>query len=326
MCNKKNQTILKLPSSRSFIVKHISYADQVIDVDPDFCGPEGLAGIKLSGTPFQNSLSEGYTFYNCSSANASFTFTNEGIFPLLCSGSVNHSVYAMETMFISYKDIPDNCKKITTISVPVAYYRSKRSVLSWNEPFCETCRFRGGTCEFKDGETTCIGSSTFGSSKDGGGGITRGAKYRLSIGIGVPTFIFVIGLICCLFGKVENYNHVRRQSIDLLSIAITPQPLSATGLARPTIESYPKAVLGESCELPQDGGTCAICLSDYKPKEEIRTIPDCNHYFHVDCIDEWLKLNVTCPVCRKSAQNSSLVTPCSSLPLNSTTSVDTPTQ
>lgn len=139
----------------------------VIDVDPDFCGPEGLARIKLTGTPFQNSLSKDYTFYNCSSTNGRLTFNNLPMFPLLCSGSVNHSLYAMETLSISYGNIPDRCKKITTISVPVRHYGSVRSVLSWNEPFCETCNFGGGTCEFKDGEITCIGSSTFGSSTDG---------------------------------------------------------------------------------------------------------------------------------------------------------------
>ncbi|GJW56457.1 hypothetical protein Tco_0103188, partial [Tanacetum coccineum] len=53
-CNEKNQTILKLPSSRSSIVIVISYATQVIRIDPDFCGPERLVGIKLAGTPFQD--------------------------------------------------------------------------------------------------------------------------------------------------------------------------------------------------------------------------------------------------------------------------------
>ncbi|MFS7913766.1 putative transcription factor C2H2 family [Helianthus anomalus] len=59
-------------------------------------------------------------------------------------------------------------------------------------------------------------------------------------------------------------------------------------------------MLGESCRLPNDDSACAICLSDYKTIELLRTIPECNHHFHVDCIDEWLKLNVSCPVCRNT--------------------------
>ena len=66
------------------------------------------------------------------------------------------------------------------------------------------------------------------------------------------------------------------------------------GLDGPTIESYPKTLLGESRELPNpNDNTCPICLSEYKPKEMLRTIPECNHYFHVNCIDKWLKINAT---------------------------------
>lgn len=34
--------------------------------------------------------------------------------------------------------------------------------------------------------------------------------------------------------------------------------------------------------------------------EKIQQLPACNHSFHVQCIDEWLAKNVTCPICRTS--------------------------
>ena len=44
---------------------------------------------------------------------------------------------------------------------------------------------------------------------------------------------------------------------------------------------------------------CAICLSSYVAGEKIRELPcDSRHHFHLECIDDWLKLNATCPVCR----------------------------
>lgn len=43
---------------------------------------------------------------------------------------------------------------------------------------------------------------------------------------------------------------------------------------------------------------CAVCLGDYQTGDKIQQLPACNHSFHVQCIDEWLAKNVTCPICR----------------------------
>ncbi|KAI4302255.1 hypothetical protein MLD38_038029 [Melastoma candidum] len=45
---------------------------------------------------------------------------------------------------------------------------------------------------------------------------------------------------------------------------------------------------------------CSICLADYRKDDELRSLPDCNHRFHKKCIDRWLGLHPTCPICRKS--------------------------
>lgn len=67
------------------------------------------------------------------------------------------------------------------------------------------------------------------------------------------------------------------------------------------IDHFPMIVLGESRQLPRlNQDTCAICLGEYEPKDTLRIVPVCNHYFHAQCIDPWLKLNFTCPLCRKS--------------------------
>ncbi|KAL8210588.1 hypothetical protein R6Q57_005025 [Mikania cordata] len=48
------------------------------------------------------------------------------------------------------------------------------------------------------------------------------------------------------------------------------------------------------------GSGCNICLSDYKPADVIRLLPECGHFFHVKCVDTWMKVSPTCPVCRRS--------------------------
>ncbi|XP_071686193.1 putative RING-H2 finger protein ATL21A [Rutidosis leptorrhynchoides] len=320
-CDSKNQTLIKLASARSYVVNQILYTSQMIKIDPDFCSPGRLGDIKIIGTPFDFSLVDRYTFLNCSTQSLDSSFQTIPMIPFPCLGGVNNSVYAVRTDWIPFGDIPSSCRDIMTVSVPVRRVGdiSHELTLLWFRPFCRSCELDGKTCGLKsdDGETVCLGGSS--------NGIPRGAKYGLSIGIGVPSLVCIFGLVCYIFGRVRNYNQGQRHSIDLFSIAITPQQPTTTGLDAPTIASYPKTILGESCRLPKEDGTCAICLSDYEPKEEVRTIPECNHYFHADCIDEWLKLNATCPVCRNSPETSSLVTPCFSESSNSSNLSDTTT-
>ena len=42
---------------------------------------------------------------------------------------------------------------------------------------------------------------------------------------------------------------------------------------------------------------CTICLSDFEEGEDVRRLP-CMHLFHVECVDQWLKTNKCCPICR----------------------------
>lgn len=119
--------------------------------------------------------------------------------------------------------------------------------------------------------------------------------------------------------KARDFNQSPHQHIEVFSIAISPRrPQSSPGLDLSKIESYKKTVLGESRRLPKDDDTCAICLSKYEPREALRTIPECNHYFHLDCIDEWLKLNATCPMCRNSPERFIFGYALSSIPTCST--------
>ncbi|GAU15826.1 hypothetical protein TSUD_236420 [Trifolium subterraneum] len=54
-----------------------------------------------------------------------------------------------------------------------------------------------------------------------------------------------------------------------------------------------------------DGGdTCAVCLGDFEEGEELKTMPECLHSFHVPCIDTWLHSHSSCPICRASASGA----------------------
>lgn len=43
--------------------------------------------------------------------------------------------------------------------------------------------------------------------------------------------------------------------------------------------------------------SCCICLAKYADNEELKELP-CYHFFHIGCIDKWLKINASCPLCK----------------------------
>eukprot|EP01018_Ginkgo_biloba_P032443 Gb_36316 [translate_table: standard] len=49
--------------------------------------------------------------------------------------------------------------------------------------------------------------------------------------------------------------------------------------------------------LSGEDAECCICLSPYEDGTELRELP-CNHHFHCACVDKWLRINATCPLCK----------------------------
>ncbi|XP_073286861.1 E3 ubiquitin-protein ligase MPSR1-like [Primulina huaijiensis] len=60
-----------------------------------------------------------------------------------------------------------------------------------------------------------------------------------------------------------------------------------------SIESLPLVHVSEP------GLDCSICLSDYEVNGEVKEMP-CKHKFHPGCIEKWLGIHGSCPVCRFS--------------------------
>jgi hypothetical protein len=46
-----------------------------------------------------------------------------------------------------------------------------------------------------------------------------------------------------------------------------------------------------------EDAVCCICLAKYANNDELRELP-CIHFFHKDCVDKWLKINASCPLCK----------------------------
>ena len=77
------------------------------------------------------------------------------------------------------------------------------------------------------------------------------------------------------------------------------------------LNSYPVLLFSQAKLHKPDSTTlsCSVCLQDYKDSEWLRLLPDCGHFFHRECIDMWLRLNLSCPMCRNSPFPTPLPTP-----------------
>jgi len=134
-------------------------------------------------------------------------------------------------------------------------------------------------------------------------------------GLDIFTKLFLLLLFLSLIIRVcYVYMTLRRDQgdNDNMNNSTTPmmhndQNNSLTGLPFSVIKSYhtfpysKTNSVGTTCEHET---TCAICIEDYQESEMLRMMPQCRHYFHRDCVDSWLKVNATCPVCRNSLKET----------------------
>jgi ribosomal protein S27E len=73
------------------------------------------------------------------------------------------------------------------------------------------------------------------------------------------------------------------------------------------IGSLPVVIVGSEADVgdheeaggPAEERSCPICLNELVAGEEARLLL-CHHMFHRQCVDEWLRVNASCPTCRKS--------------------------
>jgi hypothetical protein len=68
------------------------------------------------------------------------------------------------------------------------------------------------------------------------------------------------------------------------------------GLAQETIDRIEK-FRWEGGVRERDQTSCMVCLADFADGDEVRKLP-CSHVFHAHCIDEWLRRQTDCPICK----------------------------
>ncbi|KAG6435419.1 hypothetical protein SASPL_100292 [Salvia splendens] len=49
---------------------------------------------------------------------------------------------------------------------------------------------------------------------------------------------------------------------------------------------------------------CTLCLLEIVENEVVRLLPNCQHCFHMDCVDKWFLSHSTCPLCHSPVDAS----------------------
>lgn len=130
------------------------------------------------------------------------------------------------------------------------------------------------------------------------------------IGYAMP--FILCGMICCclpciisILGVHEDMNQTRGASEDSINALPTHKfklkkngnndtkdndsGVDEGGILAPGTEKE-RAISGEDA-------VCCICLAKYADNDLLRELP-CTHFFHIECVDKWLKINASCPLCK----------------------------
>lgn len=109
--------------------------------------------------------------------------------------------------------------------------------------------------------------------------------------------ILLVAMLLCTGLMVQAQRQASRQSqrepggqVDLLKRRVVRRLASL---------KTRRCRLGRAAQGPPEPGaeTCAVCLDYFCNKQWLRVLP-CKHEFHRDCVDPWLMLQQTCPLCK----------------------------
>lgn len=123
----------------------------------------------------------------------------------------------------------------------------------------------------------------------------RSAIVILFVG-GFPMMVFLIS-----FARSKYRD--RSRNADPQSSMISPeqreQPHTSDLAYNSSIDYFLlKYVFRNNGKAEGEGNDCVVCLGQLQHGETVVKIESCSHVFHEECIDRWLQLHKTCPICR----------------------------
>lgn len=122
------------------------------------------------------------------------------------------------------------------------------------------------------------------------------------------SFVVLLVTILHIYARYVLRRQARRQAaLHRLGFITSAANVQLTGLDPSVMASLPIFVFkqtngNESDDMGSSSMECSVCLSMLEDGEMARTLPNCKHTFHAECIDKWFGSNSTCPICRTEAE------------------------
>jgi ribosomal protein S27AE len=102
-------------------------------------------------------------------------------------------------------------------------------------------------------------------------------------------------------GVKTNHENCERCGTGIFNMEIRRRLILSGELRHGTISKEDAAPLSiptvEENEAAKKDIKCSICLHDFEKKKDLISKTNCGHYYHIECISQWTKIQRKCPNC-----------------------------
>ncbi|KAF8697844.1 hypothetical protein HU200_035334 [Digitaria exilis] len=152
------------------------------------------------------------------------------------------------------------------------------------------------------GDGTTRPTPAVGPPAPGGGRTQFNLSSNAATAVVFVSIMLCFILLCtyCRCARQRAIAGARRRVMRELAVPGTAALfLRPSAAALPPVVPYASAISEGSTKkgglFPED---CPICLEPFADDEGVRVVPACSHLYHAPCIDRWLDMRNSCPVCR----------------------------
>lgn len=105
--------------------------------------------------------------------------------------------------------------------------------------------------------------------------------------------------------QITNLPNVENTPVRLVSILSARQPRVVAADILPETENIQdRNSTSRGSQRSSNGNPiCTICLEEVIDSDNNKKVLHCNHTFHANCINRWLRTRSLCPVCRRRVQS-----------------------